>query len=102
MRWTLLSTTPDSDGEQRTVRVTHPFHPWLGREFVFVGVRRTWGEDRVFFLDADGVQRSLPTGWTDAAEPDVFVVVAGGRCSFRVEDLLGLVELVEGQVLRCL
>ncbi len=38
----------------------------------------------------------MPTGWTDAAEPDVFVVVAGGRCSFRVEDLLGLVELVAG------
>ncbi len=46
-RWTALSTAPDSDGDQRTVRVTHPFHPWLGREFPFVGVRRTWGESRV-------------------------------------------------------
>lgn len=50
----------------------------------------------MFFFDADGVQRSLPAGWTDAVEPDPFVVVAGGRCLFRVEDLLVLVELVEG------
>lgn len=76
--------------------MTHPFHPWLGQEFVFVAVRRTWGENRVFFFDGNGVQRSLPTGWTDAAEPDLFVVVAGGRCPFRPEDLLVLVELVEG------
>ena len=65
----------------------HPFHPWLGREFVLVGVRRTWGEDRVFFFDGEGVQRSLPSGWTDAGDPDPFVVVAGGRCRLRVEDL---------------
>ena len=45
--------------------VTYPFHPWCGREFVFVVARRTWGEDRVFFLDVDGVQRSLPRAWTD-------------------------------------
>jgi len=91
-----VSTTPDTDGEQRTVRVTHPFHPWSGTEFVMVGVRRTWGEDRVFFFDADGVQRSLPTGWTDAGDVDPFVVVAAGRCPFRVADLLMLAELMVG------
>ena len=74
--------------------MTHPFHPWLGQEFVFVAVRVTWGESRVFFFDGNGVQRSLPAGWTDAAEPDPFVVVAGGRCPFRPEDLLGLAVLV--------
>jgi hypothetical protein len=31
--------------------VTHPFHPWHGREFVLLSVRQTWSEDRVFFLD---------------------------------------------------
>jgi Family of unknown function (DUF5372) len=74
--------------------VTHPFHPWRGREFVFVSVRQTWGEDRVFFLDEDATMRSLPTAWTDAAQPDVFVVMAGGRSPFRVEDLLGLATLI--------
>ncbi|HTY34009.1 DUF5372 family protein, partial [Mycobacterium sp.] len=28
--------------------MTHPFHPWSGREFVFLAVRQTWSEDRVF------------------------------------------------------
>jgi Family of unknown function (DUF5372) len=74
--------------------VTHPFHPWCGHEFVFVAVRQTWGEERVFFLDEDGTLKSLPTAWTDAAAPDVFVVVAAGRSPFRAEDLVALAELV--------
>ena len=77
-----------SSGDQRTVRVTHPFHPWFGREFVFLAVRQTWAQDRVFFLDEDGRQFSLPVGWTDAAEPDVFVTMAAGRSPFRVADLV--------------
>jgi hypothetical protein len=76
--------------------VTHPFHPWLGREFVFVAVRQTWGEDRVFFFAEDGAQCSLPRGWTDAGDPDVFVALAAGRSVFRVEDLLVLAELLDG------
>jgi hypothetical protein len=75
--------------------VTHPFHPWVGREFVFVAARQTWGEDRVFLFDEDGAQRSLPTGWTDAAAPDPFVARAGGRSALRVADLLALVELLD-------
>jgi hypothetical protein len=77
--------------------VTHPFHPWRGREFVFVVARRTWGEDRVFFVDEDGVQRSLPRAWTDAADVDAFVVVAAGRSAFRVCDLIELAELLEAR-----
>jgi hypothetical protein len=77
------------------VRVTHPFHPWSGQEFVFVAVRQTWSEHRVFFLDEDGIQRSLPAGWTDAVAADVFVAMACGRSPFRVEDLVGLAELID-------
>jgi Family of unknown function (DUF5372) len=68
----------------------------VGREFVLLVVRQTWGEDRVFFLDEEGTQRSLPRGWTDAADPDPFVALAGGRSAVRVEDLLALVVLVDG------
>jgi hypothetical protein len=75
--------------------VTHPFHPWRSREFVFLAVRQTWAEDRVFFLDDGGVQHSLPTGWTDAVDSDVFVVMAAGRCPFRVDDLLELADLLD-------
>ena len=76
--------------------MTHPFHPWSGAEFVLVGVRHTWGEERVFFFDDDGTQKSLPRGWTDVADLDPFVVVAGGRSPFKVVDLLELAELIEG------
>jgi hypothetical protein len=64
---------------------------------VFVVARRTWGEDRVFFLDEEGVQRSLPRAWTDSADVDPFVVVAAGRSSLRVCDLVELAELVEAR-----
>ncbi len=50
----------------------------------------------MFFFDGDGVQRSLPRGWTDWADPDPFVAVASGRSALRVVDLLELVELVDG------
>lgn len=76
--------------------MTHPFHPWFGREFVLVGVRQNWSEDRAFFLDEDAVQHSLPVGWTDAVDPDPFVVAAAGRCAFRVTDLHALVVLLDG------
>jgi hypothetical protein len=76
------------------VRVTHPFHPWFGREFEFVALRNNWGEDRVCFHDEHGELKSLPTAWTDAVESDPFVVVAAGRCPFRVDDLLALADTV--------
>ena len=70
--------------------MTHPFHPWFGREFVFLAVRQTWSEDRVFFLDGEGRQFSLPVGWTDAVEPDA------GRSPFRFADLVELRRLIDG------
>jgi len=48
----------------------------------------------VSFFDDAGVQRSLPRGWTDAADLDPFVVLAAGRSPFRVEDLVALADLV--------
>lgn len=74
----------------------HRFHPWFGREFVFIGVQQTWRRDLVFFFGDDGSTQSLPRGWTDAAEPDVFVTIAAGRSPFRVADLLALAEVIDG------
>ena len=59
-----------------------------------MAVRQNWGEDRVFFFDDEGVQRSLPQGWTDVGDVDPFVVVAAGRSALRVEDLVALTELI--------
>jgi hypothetical protein len=59
-------------------------------------VEPTWGEDRVFFFGENGTQKSLPRAWTDAADVDVFVALAAGRCPFRIVDLLVLTEIVDG------
>lgn len=77
--------------------MTHPFHPWFGHEFAFVAVRRTWEQDRVFFFDEQGTQRSLPRAWTDADDPDPFVALAAGRSALKVADLLELIELVRAR-----
>jgi hypothetical protein len=76
------------------VRVTHPFHPWAGRELEFVKRRNNWRADRVYVRDdADGLV-SLPAEWTDAVPEDPFVVVARGRAPFHLDGLLTLSELV--------
>ena len=74
--------------------MTHPFHPWYGREYEFVALRNNWGEDRVCFHDEQGELKSLPVAWTDAAGLDPFVVIAAGRCPFRVDDLLALASMI--------
>lgn len=76
------------------VRVTHPFHPLFGQEFVFITVRSTWGRLRVQFYDSSGVVRSMPASWTDCGARDAFSVAAAGRSALHVDDLLALVELV--------
>ena len=75
--------------------MTHRFHPWSGCSYEFVARRRNWGEDRVYFHDENGALQSVPTGWTDMADVDPFVVVAAGRCPFRLEDLLALADIAD-------
>lgn len=90
-----MSTAPDQHDRPGVVRVTHPFHPWHGREFTFVDRRLAWDEDRVSFLDENGEVASLPAAWTDIDPVDPFVVIAAGRCPFRVQDLLGVADLLD-------
>jgi hypothetical protein len=76
------------------VRVTHPFHPWHGRQFEFVSRGHRWGEARVWFYDDEHRLRSLPVTWTDRAVPDPFVVLSAGRSLYRVEDLCRLAAVL--------
>lgn len=75
--------------------MTHPFHPWEGREFTFVDRRLAWDQDRVALADENGEVVSLPAAWTDIDPVDPFVAVAAGRCPFRVADLLAVASLVD-------
>ena len=66
----------------------------FGREFELVHYFQCWGEDRVFYLDAEEKVRSLPACWTSAVADDPFVIISAGRSPFRVEDLVELAKLV--------
>jgi hypothetical protein len=59
-----------------------------------VDYRQTWGEHRAYFHDEQGRLIAIPAGWTDAAAPDPFLVVAAGRALFRMEDLMQLAKLI--------
>jgi len=71
----------------------HRFHPLFGQDFEFVAHRQNWGEDRVHLHDEKGgavlaASRGGPTPC------DPFVVIGDGRCTFTVEGLLRLADLV--------
>ena len=57
--------------------------------------RRSWGEDRVVYVDELGEARSLPSRWTSATADDPAVVVSAGRSHFLVVDLVELVKLIQ-------
>lgn len=77
------------------MRVTHPFHPWHGQELEFVDRHLAWNVDRVSFRGVDGLVGSLPAAWTDIDPVDPFVVIAAGRCPFRVVDLVAVADLLD-------
>ena len=76
------------------MRITHPFHPLVGREIDVVERRCNWGEDRIFYRDPEGYLLSLPARWTSVEAEDPFVVVAAGRSRFRAVDLIDLAAVV--------
>ena len=59
-------------------------------------MRLNWGEERVYYLDANDRLRSLPLSWTSLAAPDPFVTIAAGRARayFHPIDLLTLTHLM--------
>jgi hypothetical protein len=46
-------------------------------------------------VDEDGEVASLPAAWTDVDPADPFVMIAAGRCPFRVQDLLAVADLID-------
>jgi hypothetical protein len=68
--------------------------PLRHRKFRVVTYRHNWGEDRVYFHNAEGRLSSIPACWTTVVAPDPFVAVADGRCFFRYQDLIQLADLM--------
>jgi len=96
MSWSQLSTTAHRNDRGR-FRVVHPFHPLAGREFELLGYIQAWGQQQRVLYRVAGSERtrSLPAVWTDVVGADPFLVLAGGRSLFRVQELLSLVLLVK-------
>jgi hypothetical protein len=93
--WRRWLTAPHGDVVDTNFEITHPHHPLRGQKFKLVTYRHNWGEDRAYFHNAEGRLSSIPACWTTVVAPVPCVAVAGGRCFFRYEDLLLLVELME-------
>ncbi len=75
--------------------MTHPFHPWCGREFALVTYRLNWGEERVYFHDDTGRLAAIPVRWTSVFPADPFVLVSAERSPFRFAELRELARLVQ-------
>jgi hypothetical protein len=86
---------PLSNSEGRTFQVTHPFHPLAGQTFDLVAVRHNWGNDQVYFQDAAGHLRTLPSAWTSLSPADPVILVGAGRSPFKLADLLELSRLLQ-------
>ena len=77
------------------VRITHPFHPLSGRQFVCVGKRHNRYGARLLLQIDDAAVFSVPPQWTDIVAPDLEVVIGKRRSLFRVADLMELAGFVE-------
>ena len=76
-------------------RVAHPFHPLFCQEFESIGRKRLNGRNHFVFFHNNGKKTTIPVKWTDAPEEeDAYVVISAGRSYFRVEDLIGLSDLL--------
>ena len=89
------STASHQNFINTTFRITHPFHPYRNIEFEVDNVRKLAYECRVFFINAKGRKSSVPLHWTDIGVEDSFVAVSAERSLFRIEDLLGLIRLID-------
>ncbi|MEW6747910.1 MAG: DUF5372 family protein, partial [Planctomycetota bacterium] len=79
----------------RLVRITHPFHPLSGQQFVCVGERfNPYGRRLLLEID-DKTVCSVPPQWTDLVDPDPEIIMGRGRALFRVADLVELARLAE-------
>lgn len=91
------STTVDRNDSTGRFRITHPFHPFTGREFDVVTWRHNWSEDRVYFLDDEEKLRSLPSQWTSLVPEDPAMTMGVASAHFRLAELLELISLLREQ-----
>lgn len=93
-----MRTAPHSDEAKQFFTIIHPFHPWCGRQFELIDLRRRWGQWRAYYVAERSHTAYLPASWTDIGPRDPFVEQSRGRAIARVEDLLELVKMNQSSV----
>ncbi|MBC8461405.1 MAG: hypothetical protein H8D67_25810 [Deltaproteobacteria bacterium] len=86
---------PQQHFQNKTFRITHPFHPLHNKKFEIYSIKKPHGESRVYFYNMKSRMVSVPLRWTDIGPPDPFVKIAAGRSFFRADDLIRLYNLIQ-------
>jgi hypothetical protein len=75
--------------------VTHPYHPFKGKRFKILKIRKVSGIDTYIVQDSKQGTFAIPRDWTDHADPDPYdnLDIANPILSFHC--LFLLVDLVE-------
>ncbi|MBI9019118.1 MAG: hypothetical protein JEZ07_17850 [Phycisphaerae bacterium] len=89
------SNAPYGADSQRTFTVIHPFHPLYGQEFALVTFRQNWAVDKVYYHDAQGQLKSLPSSYTDILPADMFITLSDKKSLFHPKHMLNLLGIVE-------
>jgi len=87
-------TTCRSRNRSQYFRITHPFHPQSGHEYILEYDFRIKGAWYVCYQNEMAAKVAIPIHWTSLVAPDPFCVVAAGRALFRAKELLELVDMV--------
>lgn len=74
--------------------MTHPFHPLSGKSLMCLARRYNRAGVRLLLRVNDDRVCSVPPRWTDLVEPELEVVLANGRASLLIDDLLELAKLI--------
>ncbi len=93
--YTTHLTTLDSQITEKVFKVTHPFHPLFGQEFNILFHRCIYGEDFLFFQNAENHNNNISAHWTSLKPPNPYVEISDGRSLFRPRDLLELVQFAK-------
>ena len=80
--------------DKQTIKITHPFTPMKGEEYIVIERITAWGEDRIICCDNDGNSRAFLTSWTDYLPEEPFITVSDGKVDFKYDDLQMLAKLV--------
>ena len=92
---TSLRNAADTATAKSLVRITHPFHPYGGRQLPCVGERFNRYGKRLLLQVSEDLVCSVPESWTDLVDPDPEIIAGGGRTAFLFSDLLELAHDVE-------